>query len=177
MLSRLVKVKKYRALINTHFTRRRRELSFGVSADKIPIFDLEQGYDRALVVTARVEIFGHPAVNRSTVEENSDKSLVAKHFIQLFSLLLVDPVLMSARYFLTLTSLDSKYIQVRKEIYLEGYAAIVPGDLIMVTESYLHMNHLMVMRSADQMQIVVVIVSPKKVARTISLTSRVNISQ
>jgi hypothetical protein len=86
LLSRLVKVKKYRALINTPFTRirKRRELSLGVSANNIPVFDLEQGYERALIVTARVEIFGHPAVNRPRVEKKSDKSLVAKHFIQLF---------------------------------------------------------------------------------------------
>ena len=50
-------------------------------------------------------------------------------------LLLVKSVLMSARYFLTLTSLDSKYIQVRKEINMEGYSAEVNLDLIMVAMS------------------------------------------
>ena len=45
----------------------------------------------------------------------------------------VNIVLMSARYFLTLTSLDSKYIQVRKEMNMEGYTAIKDWDLIMVT--------------------------------------------
>jgi hypothetical protein len=87
LLSRLVKVKKYRALISTLFIRRR-ELSLGVSANKIPVFDLEQGYERALTVTARVEIFAHPPMDRPTVEKNSDKSLVAKHFMQLFPPLL-----------------------------------------------------------------------------------------
>ena len=53
---------------------------------------------------------------------------------KLSSLLLVNSVLMSARYFLTLTSLDSKYIQVRKEIHMEGYTAVGTRDLIMVTD-------------------------------------------
>ncbi len=55
----------------------------------------------------------------------------------LSSLLLLNGncVLMSARYFLTLTSLDSKYIQVRKEMNMEGYAAEVTWDLGMVAES------------------------------------------
>ncbi len=96
----------------------------------------------------------------------------------LLLLLLLKSELMSARYFLTLTSLDSKYIQVRKEIDGEGYTAGVATDLVMVTQSYVqHMNHLMVMENAAHTQIRVVIVFPKKVARTDSLTRRVKNSQ
>ncbi len=61
---------------------------------------------------------------------------------------------------------------------MQGYATEVTSDLIMVTISQVQqMNHLMVMESADQIQIVEVIVAPKMVTRTGSLTRKIIGSQ
>ena len=61
---------------------------------------------------------------------------------------------------------------------MEGYSAGVTLDLVMVADqSYVHMNHLIVMESATHTQMKVVIVSPKMVTRTGSLTRKVDGSQ
>jgi hypothetical protein len=58
------------------------------------------------------------------------------------------------------------------------YTAVSIMDLFLVTKSYVHgMNHLMVIMSADQMQIQIDIVSLLKVVRTASLTRIMEASQ
>ena len=52
-------------------------LSVGKPADAVTISDLKKGDGRTFVVASRVEIFGHPPVDRSTVEKNCDNLLVA----------------------------------------------------------------------------------------------------
>jgi hypothetical protein len=64
-------------------------LSYSVAADAVTVFDFKQRDGWAFVIATRVEIFAVPPMNRSTEEKNSDKSLVAKQFMQVFLLLLL----------------------------------------------------------------------------------------
>jgi hypothetical protein len=58
------------------------------------------------------------------------------------------------------------------------YTAVIISDLFLVIKSYVQgTNHLMVILTANQMQITVIIVSLLKVVRTASLTRRMDTSQ
>jgi hypothetical protein len=67
----------------------RRPLSCCVATNAVTVFDLKQGDCWPLVITSRVEIYGHPPMNRTTIEKSGNKLLVAQYFMQIFFLLLL----------------------------------------------------------------------------------------
>jgi hypothetical protein len=57
-------------------------LSSGIPSDAVSIFHLEQADGRTFLVASRVEVFALPAVDRSSIEQNSNESLIAKEWNQ-----------------------------------------------------------------------------------------------
>ncbi len=68
-------------------------LSFGEAADAVSLFDLEETYSGTFIVTSRVEVNVFPPMIRSSVEQSSDKFLIAKEYIQVLLLLILSSTL------------------------------------------------------------------------------------
>jgi hypothetical protein len=73
------KIKKHRIFIMFSLARFsiRWPQCWGVTSDAVAIFKFKQGNSGALAITPRVEVIGFPAMNRSTIEKYSNKSLIA----------------------------------------------------------------------------------------------------